>query len=120
MAKKRTGNPSPEQILASTPREEVGTSAYTASVKGDYSHETLRPRHTVAGDPAFQPGGGGRNPVIDENIGAAYIKSVKYGLNRPIDPAAGSTMQNAKVVPPRISREPGDFDSGSFEAGRQY
>ena len=102
----------PEQIVASAPRPMAGNEAYRLSGTGsDFSHEQMRPRNLGgAGDPAYQPTGRGRNPVINENIGAAH--NISQGLNRPVDPAAGPTMRNARIIPAKTSRE-GNFIAGT-------
>lgn len=112
MAKSR--DLTPEKIVAASPRPLAGNDAYQLSDSaGDYAHEQLRPRNLgAAGDPAFQPTGRGRNPVINENIGAAH--NISQGLNRPVDPTAGPTMQNARIIPPKTTRE------GNFLAGTEF
>lgn len=101
----------PEQVLASAPREMEGTDYIEPKVQSDFEKAVLVPRYTVnPQDPAFMPMGG-RNQVIDENIGAAY-KGIPAGLDRGIDPTVGPTQFQGKTLSPMVSRE-GNFWDGS-------
>jgi hypothetical protein len=74
---------------------------------------TLVPKKSVqAGDPT---GGGSsprRTPVLNaggERLGASYVPKAMYGV---IDPAAGLTMRNARLVPSVAGRQTPDFGMG--------
>lgn len=70
---------------------------------------TLIPRHnTQAGDPT-NPGSKANRQNI-ERIGATYRVSASFAPN--IDPAAGATMANARIVPSIQGRENPNFESG--------
>jgi hypothetical protein len=76
---------------------------------------TRVPRKNVqAGDPT-NPGSKGpdRSPVLDaggERLGSAY--KVKAALGVQLDPAAGPTMANARIVPSIAGRASANFQSG--------
>ena len=114
MAKnKRGGNLTPEQIVSGAPRAMEGTEAMRLSgSKSDSSHVQMRPRNTGAsGDPAYMPVGG-RNQVINENLGPAY-KGIPASLNRGVDPTVGPTQFQGRTLAPQISRESGSFWDGA-------
>jgi hypothetical protein len=71
-------------------------------------------KNTQSGDPV-DPGSKGprRTPVLNvggERLGAAY--TVKAGLGASIDPSAGATMANAKIVPSVMGRQAPNFYAG--------
>jgi hypothetical protein len=69
---------------------------------------TLVPRkNTQAADPTA---GGKANRANIERIGATYRVNAKFAA--PIDPAAGATMANARIVPSIQGRENPNFESG--------
>lgn len=74
---------------------------------------TQMPRHNVqAGDPT-NPGSKANRPNIpyNETLGASYRVTPKSTFVQ-IDPAAGPTMQSARVVPSISGRENPNFESG--------
>lgn len=92
-------------------RVPMGTSAYAS----DAGHEalegltgTLVPRKNVqAADPTA---GGKANRQNIERIGATY--RVNAAMGKSIDPAAGPTMANARIVPSVQGRANPNFESG--------
>jgi hypothetical protein len=70
---------------------------------------TLIPRkNTQAADPTNP--GSKQNRVNIERIGATY--RVNANISAQIDPAAGATMANARIVPSIQGRENPNFESG--------
>jgi len=75
---------------------------------------TLVPKKsTQAGDPV-NPGSksGRRTPVLNaggERLGSAFVPKATYSV---IDPAAGLTMRNARLVPSVAGRQTPDFGMG--------
>lgn len=109
---KSSQNLTPEQVVASSGRD-MGMVLPRPSGGSDFSHEQVRPRNTgAAGDPALWPTQG-RNPVINENIGAAY-RGIPMGRSVE-DPAIGPTNAfHGKTFAPSVSRD------DSFKAGADY
>ena len=76
---------------------------------------TLVPKKNVqAGDPV-NPGSKGsrRTPVLNtggERLGAAYAPKAKFMMN--VDPAAGLTLRNARIIPSVAGRQTPNFSSG--------
>lgn len=93
-------------------RVPMGMSAYGV---GDASHEALEGLHgtlvprknTQAADPTA---GGKANRQNIERIGATYRVQASMGVS--IDPAAGPTMANARIVPSIQGRTNPNFESG--------
>jgi len=74
---------------------------------------TLVPRQNVqAGDPTA---GGKANRVNIERVGAQYHISVPF--TPTIDPAAGPTMRNARIIPSIQGRVTPNFENGIQTAG---
>jgi hypothetical protein len=76
---------------------------------------TLVPKHNTQSMDPTNPGSKGprRTPVLDvggEKLGAAYRVKATSSV---IDPAAGATMANAKIVPSVAGRANPNFDSGN-------
>jgi hypothetical protein len=70
-------------------------------------------KSTQAGDPTGGGMGPGRSPVLNvggERLGGSY--KVKASLGITIDPAAGATMANAKIIPSVQGRANPNFESG--------
>lgn len=75
---------------------------------------TLVPRKNVqAGDPTA---GGKANRQNIEKVGATYRVNAKF--TPMIDPAAGPTMANARVIPSVSGRVAPNFESGLESAGQ--
>ncbi len=92
-------NDSPEAVIASAKRPMGAledTNPHAVANEGGYGGTLVPHGHTTNGDPTVQVIGH-RSPVIDENIGASY--RMDFGLDRPVEPAAGPTMQNARILP---------------------
>jgi len=71
---------------------------------------TMEPRHNVqAGDPTNP--GSKQNRVNQEVIGATYRVAPKSTFVQ-IDPAAGPTMANARIIPSVAGRANPNFESG--------
>lgn len=94
-----------------SPRIPVGTDIYAAtpapSLRG-----TLVPKHNgQAADPTGLGTKQNRGNVpYDERLGASYRVTVPF--TPTIDPAAGPTMQSAKIVPSVAGRANPNFQSG--------
>jgi hypothetical protein len=107
-------NPTPEEHHASlagsgSARVSVGAAqGYGFSVGGSYAG-TLIPKHnTQAGDPTNP--GSKQNRQNIERVGATYRVTAGMGVN--LDPAAGATMANARIVPSIQGRVNPNFDMG--------
>ena len=86
---------------------EHGAATDSARVPTGYAG-TLVPRKNVqAGDPTA---GGKANRQNIERVGASYRVSAKMGVQ--LDPAAGPTMANARIVPSVQGRANPNFESG--------
>lgn len=108
---KSSENLTPEQVIAATGRD-MGMQLPRIGVTGDYSHETVRPRHAVSGDPALWPVEG-RNQVINENIGAAY-RGIPFGRSTA-DPTLGPTnAYSGKTFAPSVSRDDNFKDGATW------
>jgi hypothetical protein len=108
-------NPTPEEAAVATPgnaRIPMGMSAYEVQPQLP-SAGTPVPRHnTQAADPT-NPGSkvNRTNVPYNERMGAAF--EVKAFLGRTIDPAAGATMANARIVPSVAGRGVPNFQGGN-------
>lgn len=118
----RVSLPTPEEALAGmarvgSPRVPMGTSAID-----DFAHAkpvpplrgTERPRnHSKSVDPTLGPTNH-RGNVAQEVLGAAH--TVTVSTPPMIDPAAGATTANGKIIPSAIGREDsfGDGISGAY------
>lgn len=71
---------------------------------------TVVARHnTQAADPTAGGAGGPRTAISDEQLGSSY--RITANMSAMIDPAAGATMANAKIVPSVIGRNTSGFMS---------
>jgi hypothetical protein len=97
-------------------RVPMGTSAFNMQgdeQSGDQFAGILTPRAGAqAGDPAQQPLGI-RQPTM-ERMGASY--NVKSLYAPPMDPTAGPTMANARIVPSVRGRNTPNFEMGEQSA----
>lgn len=117
--KMRTHQTSDEAAAAAAASGSARISVGTAQAIGSLTPTTLTgtvvPKKNVqAGDPV-NPGSkpSGRPAVLNtggERLGGAY--QVKASLGIPLDPAAGQTMANAKIVPSVAGRQNPNFQSG--------
>jgi hypothetical protein len=105
---------SAEAILSSGPqnaRVSMGMSAYTASAAPALQGTLIPKQSTQAADPTA---GGKANHTnvlyTSERMGASY--RVKAVMGKQIDPAAGATMANARIVPSIQGRANPNFDAG--------
>jgi hypothetical protein len=114
-------NPTSDEAMAasgSSARTPMGMSAYAVTAEPALTGTLVPRKNGKAVDPVY-PGskGPGRTPVMDaggERLGAAY--QVKSFLGATIDPAAGATMANARIVPSVQGRNNPNFDSGNQAA----
>lgn len=97
-------------------RVPMGTSAYNVQgdeQSGDQFAGMLRPRGGAqAGDPA-QQGVGIRQQTM-ERLGSSY--QIKSMYAPPMDPTAGPTMANARIVPSVRGRNTPNFEMGEQSA----
>jgi hypothetical protein len=115
--------PTPEEALAGmarvgSPRVPIGNEAIQSSAAPALQGSLVTRGNTQSADPALVPGlSGGRNAIINENLGAAH--AVTVGVPPMTDPAAGATQANGHVVPSAVPR--GDsFWDGSAGAVKGY
>lgn len=96
-------------------RISVGTAQAVGNlVAGDFRGTLMPKKNVQAGDPT-NPGSkpGGRPAVLNaggERLGSAY--KVKASLGVTIDPSAGQTMANAKIIPSVAGRANPNFEAG--------
>jgi hypothetical protein len=96
-----------DHAAANSARVPIGMSAPAMPMAG-----TLMPRHnTQAGDPT-NPGSKANRQNI-ERIGATYRVNANMGV--PLDPAAGQTMANARIVPSIQGRVAPNFNASINE-----
>lgn len=80
-----------DHAAANSARVPIGMAAPAMPTAG-----TMMPRHnTQAGDPSNP--GSKQNRQNIERVGATYRVTANMGM--PLDPAAGQTMANARIVP---------------------
>lgn len=92
-----------------SPRIPMGESTQPGGADADEFRGTLVPRHNVqAADPS-NPGSKANRQNI-ERLGAQYRITVPF--TPTIDPAAGPTMANARIVPSVAGRVNPNFQSG--------
>ena len=112
-------NPTPNEAIAAggtdNARVPMGMDAYAVS-PAPVLLGTLEPKHNVqAGDPN---GMGSKqnhvNVLYNERQGASYV--VKAMFSPTIDPAAGPTMANARIVPSVAGRQNPNFFNGNADA----
>jgi hypothetical protein len=102
-----------ELAAKGSPRIPVGMSAYGVTPSPALEGTLVPKKNTQAGDPT-NPGSkqNRTNELYTERHGAAY--SVKAMYAPTIDPAAGATMANAKIVPSVHGRNFGDGVNSSM------
>ena len=100
---------SPEQVIASGARAYMGQDANNFNnVSGNPSVGKLMPKkNTQAADPTA---GGKANRVNVERKGAQH--RITAQMPAMIDPAAGATMANARIIPSVAGRQAPNFTSG--------
>lgn len=109
--------PTPEEALAGmarvgSPRIPVGNSAIESSASPALQGTLVPKKGAQAADPALVPGlSGGRNAIINENLGATH--AVTVGVPPMTDPAAGATQANGHVVKSSINRADSFWDGSS-------
>ena len=92
---------------AGSPRVTVGHEAYEVSATPALQGTLVPKKNVQAADPTA---GGKANRKNIERIGAQYRITVPY--TPTIDPAAGPTMANARIVPSVAGRVNPNFDAG--------
>lgn len=94
-----------------SPRATMGMDAYSVSAAPALTGTPFPKKNVQAGDPTGMGTKVNRvNLPYNEKLGASYRVSVPY--TPTIDPAAGPTMQSARVVPSIAGRENPNFESG--------
>jgi hypothetical protein len=86
---------------------EHGASVGSARVPSGYAGTLVPKKNLQAADPTA---GGKANRVNIERVGATYRVNASMGPS--IDPAAGPTMANARIIPSIQGRENPNFESG--------
>jgi hypothetical protein len=99
-----------EQSAAGSARIPMGMDAYKVDPVAPEIGTLVPKKNLQAGDPV-NPGSksGRRNPVLNpggERLGAAYSPKATYMV---VDPAAGLTMRNARVIPSVAGRSMPNF-----------
>jgi hypothetical protein len=102
-----------DQSAANSARIPMGMDAYQVDPVAPQVGTLVPKKNVQAGDPV-NPGskGGRRNPVLNaggERLGAAFVPKATYTV---IDPAAGLTMRNARVIPSVAGRATPNFGMG--------
>jgi len=96
---------------AGSPRATMGMDAYSVNAAPTLEGTLVPKKGVQAGDPT---GMGTKvnkaNVPYNEKLGASYRVSVPF--TPTIDPAAGPTMQSARIVPSISGRENPNFESG--------
>jgi hypothetical protein len=91
----------------------MGMSAYTVNPAPALQGSLIPKKNTQAGDPT---GMGTKqnhaNILYNERLGASYVVKAMY--SGTIDPSAGATMANAKIVPSVHGRNFSDGINGSM------
>ena len=93
---------------AGSPRATMGMDAYQVSEPPAMVGTQVPKKNVQAADPTNP--GSKQNRVNIEKLGASYRVSVPF--TPTIDPAAGPTMQSARIVPSVPGRENPNFESG--------
>jgi hypothetical protein len=101
-----------------SPRIPMGMSAYEVTAAPALQGTLMPKKNVQAGDPT-NPGSKGprRTPVLDaggEKLGAAYVVKANYAPT--VDPAAGATMANARIIPSVQGRVNPNFQGGEQTA----
>lgn len=95
---KSTKDLTPEQVVAQAGRPMgVDIDPHAVANQSGYGGTMVPHGHTTNGDPAILAAPQRSQSVVGENGGAHY--KIGFGLDRPVDPAAGSTLANAKIIP---------------------
>ena len=115
MARKNaTSDEAYEQSGGNSARVPMGMDAYEVAA-APALQGTLVGKHNVqAGDPTAGGKANHANVLYNERLGAAY--TVKAAFGATIDPAAGATMANARIVPSVAGRQNPNFESGEQSA----
>ena len=116
--KSRKNPTAAEAMVSSGPqnaRVSMGMSAYTSNSVDEINRGQLRgtlvPKHsTQAADPTAGGKANHASILYSERSGASYTVKAQFG--KTIDPAAGATMANARIVPSVQGRANPNFESG--------
>lgn len=113
-----TDVPNPDVNVAATgsgtARKAAGTSVYTnvSNVSGVGSPNTTRvPRKNARQGNAGLGPTGHRSPTTADRLGPAFAP--RATMCRQIDPSAGATQANGRIVPPAVIRSGASFASGN-------
>jgi len=102
-----------DHSAAGSARIPMGSDVYNVEAVAPEMGTLIPKKNVQAGDPV-NPGSksGRRTPVLNpggERLGAAYAPKATYAT---IDPAAGLTMRNARVIPSVAGRATPNFGMG--------
>ena len=102
-----------DHSAAGSARIPMGSDVYNVEAVAPEMGTLIPKKNVQAGDPV-NPGSksGRRNPVLNpggERLGASYAPKATYAV---IDPAAGLTMRNARVIPSIAGRATPNFGMG--------
>jgi hypothetical protein len=102
-----------DQSAANSARIPMGSDVYNVDAVAPEMGTLIPKKNVQAGDPV-NPGSksGRRTPVLNpggERLGAAYVPKATYMV---VDPAAGLTMRNARVIPSVAGRNTPNFGMG--------
>lgn len=104
----RIHSTSDEHYSAAAAAGSVRVPIGTAAVETNYTGTLVPKKNVQAGDPTA---GGKANRVNVEKVGATYRVQPKATFMQ-LDPAAGPTMANARMVPSVQGRVNPNFDAG--------
>lgn len=116
--KSRKHETAAEAMVSSGPqnaRVSMGMSAYAANSVDEINRNQLRgvlipKKSTQAADPTAGGKANHANVPYSERLGSSF--RVKAVMGKQIDPAAGATMANARIVPSVQGRSNPNFDGG--------
>jgi len=102
-----------DQSAANSARIPMGSDVYNVDAVAPEMGTLVPKKNVQAGDPV-NPGSksGRRTPVLNaggERLGAAFVPKATYTV---VDPAAGLTMRNARVIPSVAGRNTPNFGMG--------
>lgn len=100
-----------------SPRIPMGMSAYQVTPEPALQGTLVPKKNVQAGDPTGYGNGPRRTPVLNvggEKLGAAYTVKANYAPT--VDPAAGATMANARIIPSVAGRVNPNFQGGEQSA----
>jgi hypothetical protein len=100
---------------AGAPRQYMGAAPISAeNTSGNTGNQQVRPKgNPAASDPAFMPHLNNSTPFVlaTENPGASY--AIRANIHKPVDPVAGATQANSRIVKSAVNRAEPNFAAGA-------